>query len=1166
MSGVHLVPGLWSIDVYDGISRMITDTFDVVPGETYIEFPYDWRRDNRVAARRLQRLVDEKLHAQRQRNPDAKVILIGHSMGGLVARYFLECLGGRADTRMLITFGTPHRGSLNAVDFLVNGFVKKLGPLKVADLSRLLRSLTSVYQLLPIYPCVDVGRRQRARRRGRPAGRRSGPGRGGAARLPPGHRGRRRGPRARRLRHPLGGRHHPGHEAVGAPRRRPAGGRRVRTTARTWAATAPCRGCRRRRSRPTTCSRPTSRCTPPRSTARCSSPRPCRRSCAGSSRPARSTAFRAVQGVRVEADELLATGESLPVRALPDAAGLTLRATVTDVATGRVAGSIVLRRDGDDVHTGELPPLPAATTGCGSRASAARRRWPTRCTRWCASSTTSEPATVTRDDPRPARRASTPTSRRSTRCSGAATTWPRCATYLEARAGAELRRAAAGGRGGDARRRRRRVPRPPRAGRPRRRRPVRLLRPRQRGAGAAPRSPRWSRRAGSRRSCSTTAAGASTAGCGGRSPTRSSPCCIAEVAAGGAARRDDPRLLPRRRRDPRPVRPAARLAAAARRGDAGRPRRRGRARRGLARRASSCPARSSSGRRRARRTSRSPPAAPTSWPRSTASATSTRGAFSVALVESLDVARHAHDVPLAAGDRAGARRAHGAGAATGAVPARRRRARPTPCSSTARSCRWRRRSPSPTAPTGGRSTAGSSTASATRSATRRSCSPCTDDAGGPAGTVRVTRRRGRAVAGRAGRLGAGGRAPTGPSSSACRCRRPRSSSTRRTDGGPPAADVGGRARRGARRGGDGRARRRRRRRRCASSTRRRRRPGALRLRVAVPAPGRRGSRGPTAARSSATSPTRPAPAPASSSAASSTSPRGSSCGRSATTRRRSPSRDARRVRRPSRRARAGRPTAPPLPADGSCVLDVRARGRRLAGAAVFIELRSHVEHDLYVAVLDLTDRFRCHPVVPTVKLGAGRTFAARRRRPIPASLPPDEVPVVAAPSVRDWLKVIVSDVDFDASSFTMQRLDQPPPRHAVGRRRFRSTLDRLAARAISRDVGAAATRRARRRQWAASTLLLEVRVPSTGDRAGAVTRQCSQYPCGWHRAEVVDRRGDRPASARARGRSAVSVPSAHRELGHEDRALGEHPREVALAGRTRRARRGRRAARRPTGS
>jgi triacylglycerol esterase/lipase EstA (alpha/beta hydrolase family) len=106
----------------------------------------------------MQRLVDEKLHAQRRHNPDAKAILIGHSMGGLVARHYLECLGGHEQTRMLITFGTPHRGSLNAADFLVNGFVKKLGPLKVADLSTLLRSLTSVYQLLPIYPCVDVGR------------------------------------------------------------------------------------------------------------------------------------------------------------------------------------------------------------------------------------------------------------------------------------------------------------------------------------------------------------------------------------------------------------------------------------------------------------------------------------------------------------------------------------------------------------------------------------------------------------------------------------------------------------------------------------------------------------------------------------------------------------------------------------------------------------------------------------------------------------------------------------------------------------------------------------------------------------------------------------------------------------------------------------------------
>jgi hypothetical protein len=70
-------------------------------------------------------------------------------------------------------------------------------------------------------------------------------------------------------------------------------------------------------------------------------------------------AFRAVQGVRVEADELLAVDEPLLVRAMPDTAGLTLRATVMDIATGRTAGAVVLARDGDEVHTGEVPPLPA---------------------------------------------------------------------------------------------------------------------------------------------------------------------------------------------------------------------------------------------------------------------------------------------------------------------------------------------------------------------------------------------------------------------------------------------------------------------------------------------------------------------------------------------------------------------------------------------------------------------------------------------------------------------------------------------------------------------------------------------------------------------------------------------------------------------------------------
>jgi hypothetical protein len=164
-----------------------------------------------------------------------------------------------------------------------------------------------------------------------------------------------------------------------------------------------------------------------------------------------------------------------------------------------------------------------------------------------------------------------------------------------------------------------------------------------------------------------------------------------------------------------------------------------------------------------------------------------------------------------------------------------------------------------------------------------------------------------------------------------------------------------------------------------------------------------------------------------------------------------------------------------LPVDGSCVLSYTRRANGSWEApAVFAELHNHASRDLFVSVLDLTDRFRCHPVVPTVKLGAGRSFAVADGDPIPASLPADEE-VVPGASVRDWLKVIVSDVDFDATSFTMQPLDQPRPR-TRSRPSSRSTLDRLAARAVTRDLGEPEPD-APVAQWSASTLLLEVRVP-----------------------------------------------------------------------------------------
>jgi Lecithin:cholesterol acyltransferase len=154
MPDLHLLPGLWKIDGYGKIADAIVAGFEVTEGKNFFRFPYDWRRHNKVAARKLAKETKRWLADWRKSsgNGDAKLIFVCHSMGGLVARYFLECMEGWKDTKALVSFGTPYRGSLNALDGLANGI--KFGPL---DLSELGRQLTAVYQLLPIYECYDAG-------------------------------------------------------------------------------------------------------------------------------------------------------------------------------------------------------------------------------------------------------------------------------------------------------------------------------------------------------------------------------------------------------------------------------------------------------------------------------------------------------------------------------------------------------------------------------------------------------------------------------------------------------------------------------------------------------------------------------------------------------------------------------------------------------------------------------------------------------------------------------------------------------------------------------------------------------------------------------------------------------------------------------------------------
>ncbi|MEZ4389656.1 MAG: hypothetical protein R3A48_01065 [Polyangiales bacterium] len=68
---------------------------------------YDWRQDNARSASRLAGIVDEALRETGAR----KVILVAHSMGGLVARYFCRVLGGESKVHQLILLASPTLGS-----------------------------------------------------------------------------------------------------------------------------------------------------------------------------------------------------------------------------------------------------------------------------------------------------------------------------------------------------------------------------------------------------------------------------------------------------------------------------------------------------------------------------------------------------------------------------------------------------------------------------------------------------------------------------------------------------------------------------------------------------------------------------------------------------------------------------------------------------------------------------------------------------------------------------------------------------------------------------------------------------------------------------------------------------------------------------------------------
>lgn len=115
-----------------------------------IAFPYNWTK----GIPEIAKLLSEQLNQLVSEKPGEPIVLLAHSMGGLICAYALECLaegklGWRENVRLFVTFGTPFHGAPEA---LLNAFgVEGSKGISANDCHRLMAdpAFPSAYQLFP---------------------------------------------------------------------------------------------------------------------------------------------------------------------------------------------------------------------------------------------------------------------------------------------------------------------------------------------------------------------------------------------------------------------------------------------------------------------------------------------------------------------------------------------------------------------------------------------------------------------------------------------------------------------------------------------------------------------------------------------------------------------------------------------------------------------------------------------------------------------------------------------------------------------------------------------------------------------------------------------------------------------------------------------------------
>ena len=141
------VLGIFKVHQYDSLIEHL-ETLGYTRNRDLFVFDYDWRQSNFHSAKKLSDLVSAT-----QVLEDGQFDIIGHSMGGIVARIYVQHLDGHQKVHSLVTLGTPHRGSLALLRSIANGF-EGLGNFLAGGVDQVREvsfTFPSLFELLPSY-------------------------------------------------------------------------------------------------------------------------------------------------------------------------------------------------------------------------------------------------------------------------------------------------------------------------------------------------------------------------------------------------------------------------------------------------------------------------------------------------------------------------------------------------------------------------------------------------------------------------------------------------------------------------------------------------------------------------------------------------------------------------------------------------------------------------------------------------------------------------------------------------------------------------------------------------------------------------------------------------------------------------------------------------------